>query len=233
MVFKVGTRSSPLALKQVEEVFEALRRFYPALKLEVKPIKTFGDKDKLTPISKIEGTDFFTRRIDQAVLKGEVDFAIHSAKDLPPVLAKGLVIAALTCSVDPTEALVSKAGLKLEDLPNQARIGTSSRNRKAQLKKFRPDFQIIDIRGNIEERLKLLDDNRALNLDAIVIASAGLIRLGLEQRITQRVPQKIMQPHQLQGVLAVVVRENDKELIDILRVLKSSRLGKMSQNFLR
>ncbi len=211
--FRIGTRKSPLAIKQVDEVKDRVRQLYPDRKPEVVAIDTSGDKDRHTPISDIEGTDFFTREIDQALLKGEIDVAVHSAKDLPDELAQGLGIAFTTESIDPYDCLVSKSGLKLDKLPHGARIGTSSQRRKAQLKKYREDFQIIDIRGNIEERLNILDnyDSRftihdSRNVDAIVIAAAGLIRLGLEHRITQRIPLDILRPHPLQGSLAVVAK---------------------------
>ncbi len=205
--FRIGTRKSPLAIKQVNEVKNRLRQLYPDREPEVVAIDTHGDKDKDTPISDIEGTDFFTREIDQALLKGEIDVAIHSAKDLPDELTQGLEIVFTTESIDPHDCLVSKSGLKLDELPDGTRIGTSSQRRKDQLKKYRSDFEILNIRGNIEERLKLLD-NRERRIDAIVIAAAGLIRLCLEHRITQRIPFEILKPHSLQGSLAVVARKD-------------------------
>ncbi len=182
-------------------------------------IKTTGDKDRRTPISNIEGSDFFTKEIDETLIIGKIDFAVHSAKDLPENLREGLVIAALTSSIDSDDVLVSKSGLTLEELPYATKIGTSSLRRKEQLKKFRNDFQIVDIRGNIEERLRLLDDDEIRNLDAIVIAAAGLIRLGLEGRITQRIPFEILRPHPLQGVLAVVTRAKDIDLIKLISAI--------------
>jgi len=217
--YRVGTRTSPLALKQVEEVLLALRRIYPHFKAEVIGVDTHGDKDKATPISEIEGTDFFTREIDDALLKGEIDFAVHSAKDLPDAIKEGLVIAALTKSIDPYDALVSKNGLKLAELSQGARIGTSSRRRKAQLSRYRDDFVIVDIRGNIEERLKKLDNG---DLDAIVIAACGLVRLGLEKRITERIPFEILKPHPLQGALTIVARADDSEFHKLLSAIDTS-----------
>jgi hydroxymethylbilane synthase len=155
----------------------------------------------------MEGTDFFTRELDEALLKGEIDFAVHSAKDLPDKLADRLVILKITPSIDPCDVLVSKGGLKLDELPHNAKIGTSSVRRKTQLKKYRDDFRIIDIRGNIGERLEKLHSS---DLDAIVIAAAGLIRLGLAEKITQRLPFDVMQPHPLQGALAIVARKGDQ-----------------------
>ncbi|MDP2980743.1 MAG: hydroxymethylbilane synthase [Candidatus Omnitrophota bacterium] len=221
--YRVGTRTSPLALKQVEEAMGMLKGFYPDMQIEVVGIDTYGDKDKVTPISEIEGTDFFTREIDEALLKNEIDFAVHSAKDLPDELREGLTIAAITYPIDPFDALVSKSGLTLDKLQEGARIGTSSLRRKTQLKEYRNDFGIVDIRGNIEERLKKLEvGNRhacSLHLDAIVIAACGLIRLGLSHRITQKIPFDILKPHPLQGSLAIVTRQDKKDLIDLFSAL--------------
>ncbi len=217
-IYRVGTRTSPLALRQVEEVLEALRKFYPDFKSEIVGIETYGDRDKTTPISDIEGTDFFTREIDKMLLNGEIDLAVHSAKDLPDTLREELTIAAITASIDPYDALVSKGNLKLDELKIGAKIGTSSLRRKTRLKTYRQDFRVVDIRGNIEQRLRLLDES---DLDAIVIAAAGLLRLKLERRITQRIPFEILTPHPLQGSLAIVVKEGNPELIDLLSVIDS------------
>jgi hydroxymethylbilane synthase len=216
--YRVGTRTSPLALNQVEEVIGALKKFYPDIKVEIVGIDTYGDKDRNTPISEIEGSDFFTREIDEALLRGEIDFAVHSAKDLPDSLREGLFIGAVTASVDPYDVLVAKSGLKLEELPYGAKIATSSLRRKTQLKRYRNDFRIVDIRGNIEERLKNLDNS---DLEAIVIAAAGLVRLGLAHRITQRIPFDILMPHPLQGALAIVTRAEDLQLLNLLLVIDS------------
>jgi len=206
-VYRVGTRRSPLALKQVEEVIQTLKKTYPDVKFEIVGIETVGDWDKTTPISLVEGSDFFTRQIDEALLAGEIDFAVHSAKDLPDRLRDGLTIAAVTISLDPYDCLVSKRGLNLASLPFGARIGTSSLRRKEGLKKYRPDFQMMDLRGNIEERLSKLDRGE---FDAIVIAACGLMRLGLENRLTEKIPFEILQPHPLQGCLAVVTRDGEE-----------------------
>lgn len=228
---RIGTRTSPLALKQVDEVTESLKRLYPEIGFEVIGIDTYGDKDKATPISDVEGSDFFTREIEDALLKGEIDFAVHSAKDLPDMIPEGLHIAALTGSIDPYDALVSKGDLKLDELPCGAKIGTSSLRRKAQLKSYRDDFEIVDIRGNIEERLRLLDGNGSQfpvpgsrPLDAIVIAACALVRLGLEDRAAERIPFEILKPHPLQGSLAIEARKGDRDLIELLAPLDTLTL---------
>lgn len=231
---RIGTRSSPLALKQVEEALGYLRKFYPEFRADIIRIDTYGDRDKVTPISDIEGTDFFTREIDAALLRGALDFAVHSAKDLPEETPEGLTVAAITKSIDPydalvlrqssvptlsvVEGLVSKGNLKLGELRNGAKIGVSSLRRKTQLKKYRDDLQIVDIRGAIAERLDKLDKN---GLDAIIVAACALMRLGLEYRITQRVPFQILKPHSLQGSLAIEARAEDLDLIKFLSKIDS------------
>lgn len=225
--FRVGTRKSPLALKQAEEIIKGLKAysghtggFSCDIEFDIVAIETYGDNDKYTPISEMEGTDFFTREIDEALLEGGIDFAVHSAKDLPRNLIDGLEVAGMTRSIDPYDCLVSRFSLKLDELPYGARIGTSSQRRKIQLKKYRNDFQIVDIRGNIEERLRLLDNHGSRNLDSIVIAAAGLVRLGLEKRILERIPLEILRPHPLQGSLAVVVRKGRPDLVKFLEKLE-------------
>lgn len=215
---KIGSRTSPLALKQVEEIAAGLEAVCPGFEYEIIGIDTYGDKDKTTPISEVEGTDFFTREIEAALLQGEIDFAVHSAKDMPDELPKGLVVAAITKPCDPCNALVSRNNLKIDELACGAKIGASSLRRKTQLKKYRNDFQIVDIRGSINERLRKLDQGEQ-GLDAIIVAACALIRLGLEERITQRIPTEILTPNPLQGSLAVEVREDNKELINFLKVL--------------
>lgn len=219
-IYRVGTRTSPLALRQVDEILTSLRKIYPKFKVEVIGIDTYGDKDKSRPISDIEGSDFFTREIDEALLKNKIDFAVHSAKDLPDELGQGLKVAAITSSIESCDVLVSKKNVKLKELPSGAKIGTSSIRRKSQLKAYRDDFKIIDIRGDIQQRLNIL---RNSDLDAILIAAAGLIRLGLEGEISQRLSSDIMQPHPRQGALAIVVRREDKKLFKLLNVLNNKK----------
>lgn len=193
-MWKVGCRRSRLSVKQVEEFI----RYFPEQKFEIFYFDTTGDRDKTTPISDIEGSDFFTDTIDKALLEGTIDIAVHSAKDLPDKLPDGITIPFMTRSIYPYDVLVGR-------LFSGARVGTSSKRRKEQLKKYRPDIYILDIRGNIDERLEKLDSGE---YDAIVVAGAGLIRLGLEGRIAQVLP---FQPHPLQGSLAVTVRKTDYE----------------------
>jgi len=209
---KAGTRPSPLALRQVEEV----RALLPGIRIDTIPIHTRVDRDKTSPLSNQENTDFFTREIEQALLDKSIDAAIHSAKDVEEGIPRGLMIAAITASISPFDCLVSRGDLTLEKLPAGARVGTSSRKRKEALLSFRPDIIAKDIRGNIDERLAQLD---AGEYDAIIVAHAALIRLGLEHRIAEIIPKQIMEPHPLQGRLAIQIREDRRDLFDIFRSL--------------
>lgn len=214
MRLRIGTRASRLALAQVEEIINVFRKQNLKLSFEINKFNTLGDMDKITPISEIEGTDFFTKEIEHALLENKIDMAVHSAKDLPETLPKGLVIGLITKSIDPYDCLISKGNLKLNELKLQAKIGTSSQRRKDQIKSYRKDFTLIDIRGNVEKRLRLLENSP---LDAIVIAGAGLMRLGLENMITQRIPLEVLKPHPLQGSLAIEIKEDNRELKNILK----------------
>jgi len=207
-LIRIGTRGSNLALKQVEEVVSLLK----LNNFEIKTYDTTGDMDKKTPISKIEGTNFFTDTIEQSLIENNIDCAVHSAKDMPDIIPSKLYISAITESIDKHDALVVRKGLKyksIDELPYHAKVATCSPRRRQQLKKYRPDLQIEDIRGNIEERIEKLDNS---DIDAIVISSAALIRLGLQERITQKIPFDILQPHPLQGSLAIEIRESNSEL---------------------
>ncbi len=219
---RVGTRTSPLALVQVQEILRALKKVAPRIKTKIVGIDTVGDKDKKTPISEMEGTDFFTREIDQALLRKKIDLAVHSAKDLPDVMPEGIAIAAVTASVDPYDVLVSQKDLKLRELPKGARVGTSSERRKAQLRTYRPDLTIVDIRGTMQERLDKLKSER---LDAVVIAGAGLLRLGLGRFITEQISLDILKPHPLQGSLAVTVRQEDEALKKLFSKLDKKKIA--------
>jgi len=212
-ILKVGTRQSPLALEQVKEV----QGLFPLVQLALVPIETAGDKDKTTPLSKVNRQDFFTHEIDRALLNGDIDLAIHSSKDLPEVLPKGLLVIFETESLSPYEAFVSKGGLKFKDLAAGSRIGVSSQRRKDQINILRSDLDIIDVRGNIQERLNLIEENK---IDALIVAHAALLRLRLEDKITEIFPLDIFMPHPKQGKLSIVGKENRwQELRSILSAL--------------
>lgn len=207
---RVGARPSRLALKQVEEV----RAYLPWLRMEIIPIETKGDRDKISPLIDHEESDFFTHEVEQALLDKNIDAAVHSAKDLEEKMPTGLVIAALTRSLSPWESLVSRGNRALSDLAQGAIVGTSSSKRKEAISRFRPDLAVKDIRGNIEERLEQLDKGF---FDAVIIAHAALLRLGLEHRIAQVIPGEIMAPHPLQGRIAVQIRRERVDLFEIFR----------------
>jgi hydroxymethylbilane synthase len=213
--YKVGTRPSLLALKQVEEVQKRL----PSISLETVAIYTRGDRDKASSLWNEQETDFFTREIELALLDKSIDMAIHSAKDLEADMPEGLVIAAMTSSLSPFECLVSGGNLPLGNLRNGAVVGTSSRKRKQAINRFRSDLIVKDIRGNIDERLKQLDEGK---FDAIIVAHAALIRLGYEDRIAEIIPKEILDPHPLQGRLAVQIRRDRQDLFNIFRGLNEN-----------
>lgn len=205
MQIRVGTRPSCLALRQVEEVQTQI----PGINFKVIPILTEGDKDKTTPLILRENSDFFSYEIEQALLRGEIDAAVHSAKDLEENIPDELSIVAMTKSISRFDCFVSRFGYTLDTIPAGSIIGTSSRNRREGIKGYRKDLIIKDIRGNVDERLKQL--NRG-DFDAIVVAHAALIRLGLSGRITNIIPFNIINPHLLQGRLAVQILKKRQDL---------------------
>ncbi len=200
---RVISRDSQLALLQVEELF----RIYAGVPFALTAIKSFGDCHKhISLMTRGLAADFFTRELDRAILSGEYDIAVHSAKDLPYPLPAGLAIYALTEAQDKSDSLVSRDNLRLAELPSGARIGTSSTQRKAELQALRPDLEVVPIRGNIGERIALVDNG---TIDALIVASCALDRLGLADRRTERLP---FRTHPLQGNLAVVGREGRADL---------------------
>ena len=207
--FIVGTRGSRLALAQTGLVVDALRAAHPEARFEVREITTQGDRDT-KPLSEIGGQGVFTKAIEDALLRNEIDIAIHSMKDLPPRLTDGLTIAAVPKRGDPRDALVTKDGRKLADLPPGARIGTGSARRAVQLKAMRPDVECVEIRGNVDTRIRKVDDG---GYDAVVVAMAGLERLGLAARASQVFSVEEMVPSPGQGALAVQVRTSDESAL--------------------
>ena len=204
-------------MRQTNWVVGELKSHYPDLCVEVRVIKTKGDKILDLPLAKIGDKGLFVKELEAALLSGEIDFAVHSAKDLPTELPEGLCIAAIPERVDPSDVLISN-GLGLADLPPGARIGSSSLRRRAQLHNFRADFDIRDLRGNLDTRLRKLDSGE---FDAIVLAYAGLHRMGWADRITEKIPTEICLPAVGQGALAIEARK-DNELIGVLQALDHS-----------
>jgi hydroxymethylbilane synthase len=210
---RVGTRGSALALWQTERIRDLLAAAgYPTERIE---IRTTGDVVQDVPLARIGSVAIFTRQIDEAMLEGRIDLAVHSLKDLPTVLPAGLVIAAIAEREDPSDALVGRAPLRWRDLPEAAVVATSSLRRRAQLLHARPDVQVVDIRGNVDTRLAKLD--RESNWSAILLATAGLVRLGQARRIGERLPAKVMLPAPGQGALAVTARQDDARAIAAAR----------------
>jgi len=210
MMIRLGTRPSRLARIQVKEV--AAR--WPQGSFDVVVRETPGDRDKITSLVRTEGDDFFTRDLEEALLKREIDAVVHSAKDVEDDPPAGLVLAVTTPSISPLECLITRGAYTLKSLPRGAVVGTSSKRRKTALMRLRPDIVIKDIRGNIEERLAQLDRG---TYDAFVSAHAAFLRLGLEERISEVFPADIVAPHPLQGRLSIQVRRDREDLIRFFR----------------
>jgi hydroxymethylbilane synthase len=212
----IGTRASKLALWQANHVAACLRERYPNMEVELRNMVTTGDKILDVPLAKIGGKGLFTKELEVAMLSGEIDLAVHSLKDMPTELPDGLILAAVTERVDPGDALISPEYKTLDKLPASARVGTSSLRRKAQLLNVRPDLTIVDLRGNLDTRLKKLTTEK---LDAILLAVAGLKRLGWDEHITQVLPHNVCLPAVGQGALAIEARQDDAETLELLSFL--------------
>jgi len=206
----IATRGSALARAQAETVARQLGAL--GVRVELRIITTTGDRLQRAPQMATD-KGLFVKEIEVALLAGEVDLAVHSLKDLPTAIPPGLKLAAVPQRADPRDALVSRAG-GLADLPRGARVGTSSLRRRAQLLRARPDLKILDLRGNVDTRLRKLDSGQ---YDAIVAAAAGLERLGLDHRITQHLDPQVCLPAAGQGALAVEARADDEEAIGVAR----------------
>ncbi len=205
---RIGSRGSPLALWQANWVKDLLLKQHSDLDVDIKIIKTSGDKIQDVSLSKIGGKGLFVKEIEEGLLKRDVDFAVHSMKDMPINFPINLCIACVAKRENPFDALISRNDIKLEDLPKGAKIGTGSLRRISQLLNYRPDFKLIPLRGNLETRLKKLDTE---GLDAIILAAAGLIRLGWDNRITEIIPSDILLPAMGQGAVGIEARKNDVE----------------------
>jgi hydroxymethylbilane synthase len=213
---RIGTRGSQLALYQANWVKENLVQTYPHLKVTLIKIKTTGDKIQDAPLAKIGGKGLFVKEIEEALLQKRIDLAVHSIKDVPTELPKGLHLSAITKREDPRDVFISKDGTLLKNLPQGAKIGTSSLRRQAQLLHFRDDFEMVPLRGNLDTRLKKL---KTMNLDGIILAYAGVKRLGLEERITEIIPTEISLPAIGQGALGIESRIGDEEVEKKIRIL--------------
>lgn len=219
----VGSRRSRLALAQTKWVIKKLESLGLPYEFEIKEIVTKGDKILDVMLSKVGGKGLFVKEIEQALYDGEIDFAVHSMKDMPAELPEGLVIAAIPQRVDPRDVLISKHHLSLDELPEGAVIGTSSLRRSAQLLNIRPDLAIKWIRGNIDTRLKKLKEE---NYDAIILAAAGLLRLDWsKEEITQFLPTEVFLPAVGQGALGIECRADDQEIIALLKHIHDRESG--------
>jgi len=213
---KIATRQSPLALWQAEHIRARLQELHPDLTVELVKFVTQGDKILDTPLAKIGGKGLFVKELEAALLDGRADLAVHSMKDVPMALPEGLTLAVICEREDPLDAFVSNHFEKFADLPQGARVGTSSLRRKSQILKQRPDLQIIDLRGNVGTRLSKLDDGQ---YDAIILASAGLKRLGLEERIRHCIEPSISLPAVGQGALGLECRADDQDVLALIQPL--------------
>jgi hydroxymethylbilane synthase len=214
----IGTRGSPLALWQAEHVKALLTQAhgFPPGAIELKVITTSGDRITDKPLRDFGGKGLFTKEIDEAQLRSEVDLAVHSMKDLPTELPSGLVIGAVLPRADVRDAFISARGKSLADLPAGAVIGSSSLRRQAQMKRLRPDLEVVDFRGNVETRIAKLERGVA---DATLLALAGLNRLGLESHVTAVLSTEEMLPAVAQGAIGVACRSDDADTRELLAVL--------------
>lgn len=235
MKIVVGTRGSNLALTQTNMVIDSIKKAHPNIECEVKIIKTKGDIVKELPIDKIGGKEIFTKEIEKELLDGTIDMAVHSMKDMPGELPKGLKLSFTPEREDYRDVLVLRKGINsIDDIPLGGKIGTGSKRRKYQILKCRPDLEIVGIRGNIETRIKKIEEE---NLDGVILASAGINRLGLNlgERVVY-LDRDIVLPSPTQGILAIEIRENDSRLDNILKSIshrKTEIQGKVERAFLK
>ncbi|MBI4460392.1 MAG: hydroxymethylbilane synthase [Acidobacteria bacterium] len=216
----LATRGSALALQQANWVKAEIERLAPGTGVEIRTVRTTGDRMKDEPLPQIGGKGLFTKEIEEALLEGWAHLAVHSLKDLPVEIPPALVLAAVPRREDPRDVLVSRDGKRLAELPPNARVGTSSIRRAAQLKHIRSDLQIEPLRGNLDTRLRKLRDGRPDALDAIVLAAAGLKRMGLEKEITEFLDHQILCPAVGQGALGIEARAEDGETLRVLSLLE-------------
>lgn len=212
-ILKIATRQSPLALWQAEHIRARLEALHTDLKVELVTFVTQGDKILDTPLAKIGGKGLFVKELEAALLDGRADLAVHSMKDVPMALPEGLSLAVICEREDPLDAFVSNTYNSFDELPQGAKVGTSSLRRKSQILKQRPDLNIIDLRGNVGTRLSKLDSGL---YDAIILASAGLKRLGLAERIRHTLQPEISLPAVGQGALGLECRATDQAVLDLI-----------------
>lgn len=213
---RIATRESPLALWQAEHVRDRLMAAHPGLSVELVPMTTQGDQMLSAPLANVGGKGLFVKELEQCMLDGDADLAVHSMKDVPVRQPDGLCLTAFLAGEDPRDAFVSNTYAELGELPAGAVVGTSSLRRQAQLRWLRPDLKVIDLRGNVGTRLRKLDEGQ---YDAILLASAGLIRLAMADRISERFSPARMLPAIGQGIVGIECREDDAVTRELLAVL--------------
>jgi hydroxymethylbilane synthase len=212
----IGSRGSGLALWQANWIKSQLEELHAGLQVEITIIKTSGDKIQDVPLTKIGGKGLFVKEIEEALLRRDVDIAVHSMKDVPMKLPYELEISVVTERENPFDALISKNNLKLDELPKNAKVGTGSLRRSSQLLKYRPDLKIVPLRGNIDTRIKKLESE---GLDAIILAAAGLRRMGWGDKIAQVIPAEIILPAMGQGTVGIETRKNDPNILEAIMAL--------------
>lgn len=205
---RIGTRASQLALWQANWVKSELEKRYPGMAVELVKIKTMGDKILDVPLAQVGGKGLFVKEIEEAMLRGDIDIAVHSMKDVPTEFPEGLGLYCITEREDPRDAVISR-GVKFADLPKGARIGTSALRRQAQLLKVRPDLEMVIIRGNVETRIRKLEEDK---LDAVILAAAGLKRLGYTDKVAEYLDTDLSIPAIGQGALGIECRLDDEEI---------------------
>ena len=210
---RIGTRASALALWQAEWVKSELEKKYPGMTVTLTKIKTTGDKILDVPLAKVGGKGLFVKEIEEAMLEGEIDIAVHSMKDVPTFFPDGLHLGAITKREDARDALLTRNNLKFRDLPKGANVGTSSLRRQAQLMSSRPDFVIHQLRGNVDTRIRKLKEGQ---YDAIILAAAGVKRLGLAENVSEYIDTEVSLPAIGQGALGIECRVDDRELNDLI-----------------
>jgi hydroxymethylbilane synthase len=215
----IGSRGSELALWQTNHVKATLEKHFPEINLEIKIIKTTGDKLLDVALAKIGDKGLFTKQIETALLNREIDLAVHSLKDLQTVQPQGLMIGAVSKRETPNDVLIAKKYRSIDELPKSAKVATGSLRRKSQLLHYRPDLQIFEIRGNVPTRIAKFEES---DLDAMILAFAGVYRLNLNAHISQIIPFEIMLPAVGQGAMAIEIRSEDVELKEVLRVLNDT-----------
>jgi hydroxymethylbilane synthase len=208
-IITAGSRASKLALLQTQLVLRQLGDCHPHLQFHSRQIRTQGDRDRTTPLAQLGGQGVFVKELEGALLDGYIDMAVHSLKDVPTDLRPGLKLAAVGMRTDARDALVSKSGKSLSDLPRGACIGTGSERRALQLRAFRSDLRVCPLRGNLDTRLRKLHSGE---FDAIIVAAAAMLRMGWQERITEYLPLEVFLPSAGQGALSIEIRSSDHEL---------------------